>query len=64
MKATNENGYMMDNHYQVYAPLCAKTKLEAKANNSEVKVEISPIVEGRATVTATYKGQKKIFMIN
>ncbi|MCR5818546.1 MAG: hypothetical protein K6F89_05575 [Prevotella sp.] len=64
IKATNENGYMMDNHYQVYAPLCAKTKLEAKANNSEVKVEISPIVEGRATVTATYKGQKKVFMIN
>ena len=64
IKATNENGYMMDNHYQVYAPLCAKTKLEAKANNSEVKIEISPIVEGRATVTATYKGQKKVFMIN
>jgi hypothetical protein len=29
-----------------------------------VKVEVSPIVEGRATVKATYQGNTKIFLIN
>lgn len=64
IKATNENGYMMDNHYQVYAPLSEKSKINATANVRDVKIEISSIVAGRATITATYKGQKKIFMIN
>ena len=35
---------------------------EAVANG--VKFEISPIVEGRATIKATYKGLTKIFLIN
>jgi hypothetical protein len=29
-----------------------------------VKCEVSPIVEGRATVKATFNGQTKIFLIN
>ena len=29
-----------------------------------VKFDISPIVEGRATIKATYKGKTKIFLIN
>jgi hypothetical protein len=29
-----------------------------------VKFDISPIVEGRATIKATYNGQTKIFLIN
>ena len=29
-----------------------------------LKFDISPIVEGRATIKATYQGKTKIFLIN
>jgi hypothetical protein len=48
----------------VYAPLKAGTKLEAKADVAGVKCEVSPIVEGRATVKCTYQGKTKIYLIN
>ena len=66
LMSTNANGYTVCNHYQLYAPLKAGSKLEAtceKAPNA-VKFEISPIVEGRATIKATYRGLTKIFLIN
>ena len=44
--------------------LKAGTKLKATSDVPGVKCEVSPIVEGRATVKATYKGQTKIFLIN
>ena len=62
--ATNQNGYMMANHYQLYGPLTSASKLAATASAPGVKFEISPIVEGRATVKATFKGNTKIFLIN
>jgi hypothetical protein len=63
---TNANGYSECNHYQLYGPLTAGSKLEAKCEKSPnaVKFDISPIVEGRATVKATYQGKTKIFLIN
>ena len=64
IRFNNQNGYADQIRYQVYGPLTAGTKLEAKANVPGVKVEVSPIVEGRATVKATYNGQAKIFLIN
>ena len=64
IRFNNRNGYADQIRYQVYGPLTAGTKLEAKANVPGVKVEVSPIVEGRATVKATYNGQTKIFLIN
>ena len=66
IRTTNANGYTDLTHYQVYGPLKADSKLEAtceKAPNA-VQFEISPIVNGRATVKATYKGKEKIFLIN
>ena len=66
IRTTNANGYTDLTHYQVYGPLNADSKLEAtceKAPNA-VHFEISPIVNGRATVKATYKGKEKIFLIN
>ncbi len=66
VRTTNANGYTDLTHYQVYGPLKADSKLEAtceKAPNA-VHFEISPIVNGRATVKATYKGKEKIFLIN
>ncbi len=66
VRTTNANGYTDLTHYQVYGPLNADSKLEAtceKAPNA-VHFEISPIVNGRATVKATYKGKEKIFLIN
>ena len=62
--ATNANGYTECNHYQLYGPLKAGSKLKAEANVPDVTFEISSIVDGRATVKATYKGQTKYFLIN
>ena len=64
--STNANGYTECNHYQVYAPLKAGSKLQAiceKAPNA-VKFEISSVVAGRATIKAIYKGKEKVFLIN
>jgi len=62
--ATNANGYTECNRYQLYAPMKANAKVEAKADQRDVTIEVSPVVGGRATVTCTYKGQKKYFLIN
>ena len=62
--STNQNGYTECNHYQLYGPLKAASKVKAEANVSGVNFEVSPVVEGRATVKATYKGKTKIFLIN
>ena len=58
------NGFAEQNRYQVYGRLLKGSKLEATADVSGVKFDISPIVEGRATIKATYGGQTKIFLIN
>jgi hypothetical protein len=62
--STNQNGYTECNHYQLYGPLKAGAKVKAESNVPDVKFEISPVVEGRATVKATYQGQTKYFLIN
>ena len=65
VRSTNANGYTDLTHYQVYAPLKADSKLEATSNHpDDVQIVVSPIVDGRATVKATYKGKEKIFLIN
>ena len=62
--ATNDNGYTELSHYQAYGPLKANSVIEASASDPAVKFEIGKITDGRATVTATYQGQKKIYLIN
>ena len=64
IRFTNQNGYADQIRYQLYAPLKAGSKLNAQANVNGVKIEVSPIVEGRATIKATYQGNTKIFLIN
>ena len=64
IRSTNANGYTDATRYQVYAPLKAGSEITVKANNPEVKVEVSKIVDGRATVKCTYKGNQKVFLIN
>ena len=59
-----QNGYAEQNRYQVYGPLKNNSKLTATSDVPGVKFDISPIVEGRATIKATYNGQTKIFLIN
>ena len=61
---TNANGYTEVNHYQVYGKLGDGSRLTATASIPGVEFEISPIVEGRATIKATYNGLTKIFLIN
>jgi len=45
----------------VYGPLEAGVKLKATSDVKGVKFDISPVVEGRATVKASYQGKTKIF---
>ena len=62
---TNLNGYAEANHYQVYGKLSDKDYvIKASSNIPGVKFEISKIVEGRATVKATYNGKTKVYLIN
>jgi len=64
IRTTNQNGYTDLTRYQVYAPLTANTKLAASSDVKGVKIVVSPIAEGRATVKCTYNGKEKIFLIN
>ena len=64
IRFTNLNGYTDQTRYQVYGKLTDISKIIATSSNPQVKFEISPIVEGRATVKATYNGLTKIFLIN
>ena len=64
IRSSNQNGLMDATTYQVYGPLNAGTKLKATSDVRDVRFSVSPIVEGRATVTATYKGKTKTFRIN
>jgi hypothetical protein len=64
IRFTNLNGYTDQTRYQVYGKLNDSSRLTATSNNPKVKFEISPIVEGRATIKATYNGLTKIFLIN
>ena len=64
--STNANGYTECNHYQLYAPIKAGSKLQATCEEAPnaVKFEISSVVAGRATIKAIYKGKEKVFLIN
>ena len=65
IRATNQNGLMDATTYQCYAPLGDGVHtLNATSNVPDVKFHISPIVEGRATVKATYNSKTKTFLIN
>ncbi len=64
IRFTNLNGLSDQIRYQVYGPLKDNSKLEVKASNPAVKIEVSPIVEGRATVKCTWNGLQKIFLVN
>ena len=61
IRCTNANGLTDAIRYQVYAPLKDNSKIQVLAPET---AEVSPILCGRATVTCTYKGLKKIFLIN
>jgi len=63
IRTTNQNGYTDLTRYQVYAPQKMK-QLEVKSSVPDVKTTISPITEGRATITCVYNEQKKIYLIN
>ena len=64
IRFTNLNGLSDQIRYQVYGPLKDGSKLEVKSSVPGVKIEVSPIVEGRATVKCTYNGLQKIFLVN
>ena len=64
VRCSNANGLTDQIRYQVYGPLRDNSSLEVSPSDPSMKVEVSPIVQGRATVTCTWKGLKKIYLIN
>ena len=64
--STNANGYTECNRYQLNAPMKAGSEVQATCEKAPeaVAFTISTVVEGRATIKATYKGKEKIFLIN
>lgn len=62
--ATNDNGFMDASNYQAYAPLKANSVIKATATNPAVKIEVGKVTDGRAIVTCTYKGVKKVYKLN
>ena len=64
MFSTNNNGYMDVSNYQAYALLKAGSVIQATADNPAVTFQIGQIVDGRATVKATYNGKTKTYLIN
>ena len=64
MFSTNDNGFMMANNYQAYAPLKDNSVIKATASDPGVTFEIGKVSNGRAIVKATYKGQTKNYFIN
>ena len=64
MFSTNDNGFMMANNYQAYAPLKDNSVIKATASDPAVTFQIGAVSNGRAIVKATYKGYTKNFFIN
>ena len=64
IRSTNQNGYTDAIRYQVYAPLTSTTRLQATSSHPDVRIQVSPITDGRATIRCTYKGKEKIFLVN
>ena len=64
IRCSNANGLTDAIRYQVYGPLSNTSKLQATSDVPGVDIKVSPVVEGRATVTCTYKGLTKIFLVN
>jgi hypothetical protein len=64
IRCSNANGLTDAIRYQVYGPLKNNSKIDVTADDNDVKIEIGKIADNRATVTCTYKGNKKIYLIN
>ncbi len=64
VRTTNQNGYTDLTHYQVYAPLKSGSQLKAESNVPGVRITVSPVTDGRATIRCTYKGKEKVYLVN
>jgi hypothetical protein len=64
VRSTNSNGYTEENRYQAFARMSDSSVIKATASSPEVSIQVGKIADGRATVTCTYRGQKKIYLIN
>ena len=64
IRCSNANGLTDAIRYQVYGPLNKNSKIDVTADDNDVKIEVGVITDNRATVTCTYKGNKKIYLIN
>jgi len=62
--STNLNGYTQTDHYQVYGRALPNSTLEVTSSIPGVTFEVSKIVDGRATIKATWKGVTKTYLLN
>lgn len=62
--SSQQNGYTEVNRYQVYGKLSGNSKITVKPSNPSIKAKVGKIADGRATVTCTWNGVDKIFLIN
>lgn len=63
IRSTEANGYTEENRYQTYARMTDSSVISATAS-PDVDINVGKIADGRATVIFTYRGQKKIYLIN
>ena len=63
IRSTEANGYTEENRYQTYARMTDSSVISATVS-PDVDINVGKIADGRATVTFTYRGQKKIYLIN
>ena len=63
IRSTEANGYTEENRYQTYARMTDSSVISATAS-PDVDINVGKIADGRATVTFTYRGQKKIYPTN
>ena len=63
IRSTEANGYTEENRYQTYARMTDSSVISATAS-PDVDINVGKIADGRATVTFTYRGQKRIYLIN
>ncbi len=62
--STDYNGYTQTDHYQVYGRVRPDSKIEVTSDNKEVIFQIGQIIDGRATIKATWRGVTKTFLLN
>ncbi|MCQ2203772.1 MAG: hypothetical protein MJZ15_04945 [Bacteroidales bacterium] len=64
IRSTSLNGLCDQATYQLHCPKYKEYNIKVDVNLPDAQIEVSPIIEGRATIKITYKGKTKTFLLN